>query len=163
MMGGGGMMGGGAMMGDGATRMGAPASRSAAIPLSSGAKTALLRALDEEYRAEALYASIGSSKIGARPPFLQVTRSDRRHAWILEALALAHGVDLPQNPWTTAKQPETANVAAGCRAGVESEKKTIALYDELLKTDVPADLRRALEHLRAASAERYLPTFEACH
>jgi rubrerythrin len=159
-----GPMGGGPMMGDGSmgqmgSRMGV---QPGAAPLSSDAKAALLRALDEEYRAEALYASIGATKIGARAPFLSITRSERRHAWILESLALAHGVELPTNAWMTAKQPEVASAAAGCRAAVESEKKTIALYDELLKTDVPNDLHRAFEHLRAASVERHLPAFEAC-
>ena len=77
---GGGAMGGGPMMGDGpmgqgpmGSRLGGtPANRPSATPLSSDAKAALLRALDEEYRAEALYASIGASKIGARAPFLPV-------------------------------------------------------------------------------------------
>jgi hypothetical protein len=55
-----------------------------------------------------------------------------------------------------------ANRAAGCRAGVDSEKKTVALYDELLKAEVPPDLRRAFEHLRVASVQHHLPAFEAC-
>ena len=164
-----GPMGGGPMMGNGpmGSRMGAavPAAptlgASSSAPLSPDAKAALLRALDEEYRAESLYASI-VSKVGARPPFQPITRSERHHGWILESLATAHGLELPTNPWAAANQPEVANLAAGCRAGVESEKKTIAIYDELLKTDLPQDLRRAFDHLRAASAQRHLPAFEAC-
>jgi hypothetical protein len=37
-----------------------------------------------------------------------------------------------------------------------------SFYEELPKTAVPADVRRAFEHLRAASAERHLPAFESC-
>jgi rubrerythrin len=156
------MMGGGPMNPRmGPSGIGAQAQGSSAAPLTPEAKAALLRALDEEYRAESLYDSIGT-RVGPRAPFQPITRSERHHAWILESLATAHGVDLPTNPWTTAKQPDVASVAAGCRAGVESEKKTIALYDELLKTELPADIRRAFEHLRAASAQRHLPAFEAC-
>ena len=160
-----GSMGHGHMMGGGS--MGAPVlaasaqSASGSAPLSADAKASLLRAIEEEYRAEALYGSV-VSKLGARSPFQQITHAERRHAWILESLALAHGLELPPNASGSAKQPELANVAAACRAGVESEKKTIALYDELLKGDVPQDLRRAFEHLRAASAERHLPAFETC-
>jgi hypothetical protein len=153
------MMGGGPM---GAPMLAASAqSASGSAPLSADAKAALLRAIEEEYRAQALYGSV-VSKLGARSPFQQITRAERRHAWVLESLALAHGVDLPTNASSTAKQPELASVAAACRAGVESEKKTIALYDDLLKTDVPQDLRHAFEHLRAASAQRHLPAFETC-
>jgi rubrerythrin len=162
-MGQGPMMGGhmGARMGGpalAASALGAPTS---APPLSSDAKTALQRAIEEEYRSEALYDAI-VVKFGTRAPFQRIAHSERRHAWILESLALAHGLDLATNNAGTVKQPELANVAAACRAAVESEKKTIALYDELLKRDVPQDLRRAFEHLRAASAQRHLPAFETC-
>jgi rubrerythrin len=134
---------------------------SSPAPLSPDAKAALLRAIDEEHRSEALYESL-VAQVGVRSPFQPIARSERRHAWILESLAVAHGLELPTNTSATTKQSEVANVAAACRAGVESEKKTIALYDDLLKVELPQDLRRPFEHLRAASAERHLPAFEGC-
>ena len=132
-----------------------------APPLSAAARSALLRALDEEYRAEALYAHV-VDQLGARPPMAVIARAERRHAWALESLALAHGVDLPVDAWATAKQPDFTDVPTACRAGVDSETKTIAMYDELLKGDLPADLRRVFTHLRAASAERHLVAFQGC-
>ncbi len=129
--------------------------------LSSDAKSALLRAIDEEHRAEALYRHI-VTRFGAKPPVSMIARAEHRHAWVLESLALAHDVELPPNPWATAKQSDYANVAAACRAGVESESKTITMYDELLKLDLPPDLRRAFTNLRAASSEHHRPAFEAC-
>lgn len=151
------------IMGDGPVAGKRMAARwaTAAATLSSESKEALLQALDEEYRAEALYASI-VAKLGSRAPYQPITRSDRRHAWILESLAIAHGVELPANAWATAKQPDFTTTKAACRSGAESEKKIVALYDDLLKKDIPADLQRTFEHLRDASAQRHLPPFEAC-
>ena len=133
-----GAMGHGPMMGGGpmSPRMGAPAlaaspqGASGSAPLAPDAKTALLRALEEEYRAEALYDAI-ATKFGVRAPFQRITQSERRHAWILESLAMAHGLELPADNAAAAKQPEVVSIAAACRAGVESEKKTIALYDDV--------------------------------
>ena len=140
---------------------GTPGVATATTPLGAEAKAALLRALDVEYRAEALYAHV-ASQLGGKPPMPMIARAEHRHAWVLESLALAHGVELPANAWPTTKQPDFGTTAAACRAGVDSEKQTIATYDELLRTDLPPDLRRAFTNLRAASVERHLPAFEAC-
>lgn len=165
--GGGGMMRGGPMAGMGGPMTApmappvAPGPDESATSLRPAAKSALLRALDEEYRAEALYEHI-ASQLGPRRPVAMIARAEHRHAWVLESLALAHGVDLPPNQWRAAKQPDLANLTAACRAGVDSERKTMATYDELAKVDLPPDLQRAFAHLRAASAEHHLPAFEAC-
>ncbi len=159
MMGPGGMGAGGMGQGRDGMMQGGMAAQGG--PLTPDAKSALFRALDDEYRAEALYAHI-SSRLGSPPPLALVSRAEHRHAWVLESLVLAHGLELPPNRWSTAKQPDAADMAAACRAGVDSERKTIASYDELLKVDLPADLRRAFAGLRAASAERHLPAFQSC-
>jgi hypothetical protein len=171
MMMGGGMMGGGPRM-DGTAAgakpmgMGRMMAHHMAPPIAQGlsaeSKEAWTRALDEEYRAEATYASI-VTKLGSRPSFRAVSQLDRRQAWILESLGIAHGLELPSNAWSSTGAPsDFKTTAAACRTGLESEKKVVALYDELLKKDLPVDFRRAFEHLRGASADHYLHVFEAC-
>jgi hypothetical protein len=159
MMGGGRMMEACPMMDGGATMMGGSMMGGILSPDSKGAWT---KALNEEYRAEALYGSL-VTKFGTSPTFRDIARSDRHQAWILESVGLAHGLELPSRPAAAQDRGDLKTAAAGCRAGVESEKKVIALYDDLLKKDLPADLRRTFEHLRAASAERHLRDFEVCH
>lgn len=158
---GGGMARMGGMGGQGMSMEGARPDAGTAAPLSPEARAALLRAIDEEYRAEALYQHI-LGQIGQTRPMSMIARSERHHAWILESLAIAHGVEIPPNAWAGKRMPDVGDAREGCRAGVESEKKTIALYDELLKVELPDDLKRAFTHLRAVSADHHLRAFEAC-
>jgi hypothetical protein len=165
MMDGGSIMSGCPMMDAGSMKMGGMMTmghRMGARELSVEATQAWRTALDEEYRAEAVYASL-VTKFGTRPSFRVIAQSDRHQAWILESLGMAHGLELPTNSSATpAIAVDLKTTAAACRAGLESEKKAIALYEELLKKDLPVDLRRAFEHLRAASADHHLHDFEAC-
>lgn len=157
--GGAGMMGGGGM---GAQAEGAhPVRSTSAAPLSETTKAALLEAIAEEERAEALYAR-AAVKLGSRPPITPVARSERRHAWVLRTLAVAHGLAVPAASTAATPGPEPATLAEACAAGVESERKTIALYDDLLKRDLAPDVRMAFEHLREASVAHHLPAFLAC-
>jgi len=129
-----------------------------ARPLTDDAKAGLVRALQAEYQAESLYDGIVAS-VGRDTPATPIARSERRHAWVLESLLVAHGAEVPAN--AAAKAPAFANKGAACSAGVASEKKTIALYDELLARDTPPDVKRVFEHLRAQSTH-HLAAFERC-
>ena len=51
---------------------------------------------------------------------------------------------------------------AACAAGVEAETDNIALYDRLLKLNLPADVEQVFTNNRAASFNNHLPAFEAC-
>ncbi len=46
--------------------------------------------------------------------------------------------------------------------GAEPERENIALYDELLASPLPDDVRCVFERLRAMSATRHLPAFGRC-
>jgi hypothetical protein len=53
-------------------------------------------------------------------------------------------------------------VTAACAAGVVAERENIALYDDLLKQDLPADVRQVFESNRSASLLAHLPAFQRC-
>ena len=136
-----------------------------ACPLGSGALTptalsAAQRALADERRAEAQYEAV-IAQFGDARPFGPIEDAERRHAAEIERLLGAHGHQPSTAPPATAPR-RFGSLAQACAAGVESEHVNIALYDELLKLELPADERCVFEGLRAASADRHLPAFERC-
>lgn len=154
------------MMGSGGGPMGPGAGPhkvcpTGAEPLSDAARNALERALADERAVEAKYEAIERA-LGPVMPFRQVERAERRHAWALEQIFVAHGTAVPTAP-NSASNVQAANLREACAIGIQSERQNIALYDdELLKADLPPDVRCVFEHLQAASRERHLPTFERC-
>jgi hypothetical protein len=157
---GGGPMGrGGGPMGKGAgSHPGCPAGSG---PLSDVARAAVEHALVDERAAASRYEAIERA-IGSVMPFRQVERAERRHVWALEQLFVAHGAEPPAVATGVAITVKASSLPEACALGVESEKRNIVLYDELLKADVPPDVRCVFEHLQAASRERHLPTFTRC-
>ena len=69
---------------------------------------------------------------------------------------------VPANAWTVATVPHFASVSAACAAGVVAERENIAMYDVLLRIDLPADVRQVFESNRNASLVAHLPAFERC-
>lgn len=128
-------------------------------PLTDTARAAVVRALADERDVDAKYVAIERS-LGPTMPFRQIERAERRHAWALEQLLVAHGAAVPAAP--SSEGPRVATLSEACAIGVRSEKDNIALYDELMKGDLPADVRCVFGHLQAASRERHLPAFERC-
>ena len=132
----------------------------AAGPLSPEVRAAIERALADERAAEARYGR-AVTQFGTVRPFDRIERAERRHSAALEALLTAHGLAPAPAP-TASEPPAYADVAAACAAGVQSERVNIAMYGELLRGDLPADVRCVFTHLQAASRERHLPAFERC-
>lgn len=136
----------------------------AGCPLGSGSlsvdvRDRIARALADERRSEATYAVLAEQT--SKVPLERIARSEVRHASELERLLAAHGHPAPP------ASPEPARVdaedaRAACDIGVASEKRNIALYDELLSTSLPSDVRCVFERLRSASATHHLPAFERC-
>lgn len=128
--------------------------------LTEAARMATERALADERGSEAKYEAIERA-LGPVMPFRRIERAERRHAWALEQLLVAHGAVVPTASSASSAVP-VANLREACALAVQSEKANIALYDELLKGDLPSDVRCVFGHLQAASRERHLPTFERC-
>ena len=115
------------------------------------------RALADERRAEATNQAIG----GAVLPFAQIERAERRHAAALESLLISHQVTVPE-PAALAPMGAAPSLREACALGVEAETANIALYDELLTAELPADVSCVFKHLQAASRERHIPAFTRC-
>jgi hypothetical protein len=128
-------------------------------PLAPAVKDAIERALADERAAEARYA-IAVAKLGTGGPLERIERAERRHSSRLESLLVAHGLAIPASAPPSTAAPKS--VGEACRAGVAAEKTNIAMYDELLKASLPADVRCVFEHLRSASRDRHLPALERC-
>jgi hypothetical protein len=159
MMGGGGMMGGTAESGSMPGQMMARSSPSVApAPMTDATKRAVDRALQNEYAAEQLYRQIGDQ---FKRPFRVISFAEQRHAWALENLYAARGIEAPKAE-VAAKAAPYKDLKAACAAGVAAEKANIALYDDALKLDLPADVRRTFTHLRMMSERHHLPIFERC-
>lgn len=129
-------------------------------PLSADVRAKVERALVDERRAEAEYDALATAH-GYGMPLSNIVRSERRHAVELEELLRVHGAPVP-----TRAEPAPPSAAASareaCAIGAASERKNIALYDELLASPLPADVRCVFERLRAMSLSRHLPAFERC-
>jgi hypothetical protein len=129
-------------------------------PLSEVEAEALLRAIQEEYGAQALYQSILDT-FGDVEPFNRIVGSEAQHAAALIRMAEKYGLPVPEFPGTE----ETSGfetLAEACQAGVEAELADAALYDELVPFTTHDDILRVYENLKSASLNNHLPAFQAC-
>ena len=130
-------------------------------PLSAAEIDGLSRAIQEEYRAQALYQSVLGT-FGDVYPFNYIVMLEGQHASRLVRLAQKYGITLPDAS-QVGEFPEFSTLAAACQAGVEAEIADAALYDEIMASTTHADLLRVYANLKAASSNNHLPAFQACN
>ena len=123
-------------------------------------KTALLAALDDEYRAEATYQAV-LYKHGEVRPFSNIILAEQRHQQMAKAALDRRGWAYGANPYS-GKIKAPATLLEACQIGVQAEVENIALYDRLLPTIDDAAARELLTKLQWASRENHLPAFERC-
>lgn len=131
--------------------------------LSDVAKQALIRALDDEYKASATYQSV-LQKLGSVRPFSMIIRAEEQHISSLKALFDKYGVTIPENSFSpTVSALET--LQAACQVGVDAEIANAALYrDELLPAVKEyVDITSVFTNLMNASQNRHLPAFDRCN
>lgn len=151
--------GGGRGNRQGRGNQGAAGSGQALGPLSETEIAALLRAIEEELNAQALYQGILDT-FGDIHPFNAVVASEGQHANALLRLAEKYGVAVPE--FTPGALPTFESIEQACQAGVAAEIADAALYDELMPGVTHVDILRVFENLKRASLENHLPAFEAC-
>lgn len=134
-----------------------PTAPAAAAPLVS----LLERAIQDEYRAEAIYQGV-LSDFGQVPPFVNVLNAEERHSTAIGRLFTSRSLAVPASASSVATVPHFDSVAAACGAGVVAERENIALYDELLRGELPADARQVFANNRSASLLNHLPAFTRC-
>lgn len=151
--------GGGRGNGQGRGNQGAAGSGQALGPLSEAEIEALLRAIEEELNAQAIYQSILDT-FGDVYPFNGIAASEAQHADALLRLAEKYGVSVPE--FTPGVLPTFESIEQACQAGVAAEIADAALYDELMPSVTHTDILRVFENLKRASLENHLPSFETC-
>lgn len=130
--------------------------------LPESAKSAVLSALDDEYKARATYEAV-MSKLGRIRPFVMISRAETQHISSLAAILDKYGIDTPADPWIgKVSVPDT--LAESCQAGVAAEIANASLYrDDLLpKVKEYEDIVGVFTSLMDASQEQHLSAFQSC-
>jgi hypothetical protein len=131
------------------------------VIVDPGIVTVLDRAIQDEYRAETTYQGVVND-FGPIQPFVNVLGAEERHSASIARLYASRSLPPAANTWTLTTVPHFATVRAACAAGVQGEQANIAMYDALLATSLPADVRQVFSNIRAASLESHLPAFQRC-
>ena len=137
-----------------------------AATLEKPAQDALVRALEDEYHAEAFYDAV-MAKFGDVRPFANIIQSERMHSSMLADVMKSYGMDVPKHTQLGSAEMKAAvpkTLGEACKMGVEAE---IANRDLYVKNLMPAaeghaDIKAVFERLSAASDQNHLPAFERC-
>ena len=128
--------------------------------LDAETQQALIEALNDEYKAKALYQKV-LEKFGDVRPFANVIRAEETHIQELLPLFQKYGVEAPEDNWAE-KVPEFESLQAACEAGVKAEIENAAMYDEFFSFVQEGDIRDTFTLLRDASQDKHLPAFQRC-
>lgn len=129
-------------------------------PLSDAEIEGLVRAIEEEFGAQALYQSV-LDKFGNISPFNDIVLSEARHASVLINQAQKYGIPVPEFP-SSEGLPAFETLDEACQAGVDAEIADAELYDELMSFTTNSALIRVYTNLQKASLDSHLPAFEDC-
>jgi hypothetical protein len=129
-------------------------------PLAPEEIGGLLLALNDEYRAYAVYGQVVAD-FGDVRPFTSIQRSEANHIASLAQLIQAYGLAMPENPWPN-QVPSYESVSAACSAGVAAEILNADLYTRLFGSTGRQDIKAVYEALQRASNENHLPAFRRC-
>jgi hypothetical protein len=130
-------------------------------PLTPLVNEAVAEAIQDEYRAFYTYGRV-LDDLGTVAPFVRIRDAEWQHVGALANLYVKRDLTVPTSTWTLDNVPRYNTLQAACAAGVEGEIDNVEMYDRLLLQDVPVDVVRVFENLRAASLENHLPAFESC-
>lgn len=129
--------------------------------LASDVRAALERSIQDEYRAETTYQGVVED-LGSLAPFVNVLSAEQRHSASIADLFVRRGLTPPANSWTLATVPHFTSIPVACGAAATAERGNVAMYDELLRLTLPADVRQVFDNVRLASLSNHLPSFERC-
>lgn len=129
--------------------------------LTPSVAAAVDSAIQDEFHAEQIYLRV-LADYGNVLPFFNVVVAEQRHSTALADVLERRGLTAPTSAWTLDNVPRFASVAAACGAAADAEVANIALYDRLLLSELPTDVRNVFTNNRRASIEKHLPAFTAC-
>ena len=121
----------------------------------------LTEAIDDEYKAQAIYRLV-IQKFGEISPFTNIVKAEGRHIEALLTLFKKYDIPIPADEWA-AKVEAPSSILEACETGVSAEIENATMYDKLLSAaaDYP-DVQTVLTNLQRASQENHLPAFQRC-
>jgi hypothetical protein len=128
-------------------------------PLSDAEAQGLALAIEEEYKARALYEYVMET-FGSVSPFAEIAVSEATHVSVLIRQADKYGVDYPAYDPSIFDFPVFATVDDAYQAGIDAEIEDAALYDTLLADVTHEDIARVYTNLKTASLENHLVSFQ---
>ena len=117
----------------------------------------LTYAIQDEYAARAEYEAILNS-YGTVRPFSNILRAEETHINTLLPLFAEYGISAPADEGA-ARAALPDNLTSAYQTGVNAEVTNIAMYEQFLEQDLPADVRVVFESLMRAS-ENHLRAFQ---
>ena len=131
--------------------------------LSQQPKEALIEAINDEYKAHALYEKT-IEKFGFVRPFSMIIRAEEQHISSLKSLFDKYGLEIPKDNWTNKVSVEKT-IQQACQTGVDAEIANAKLYQDKLLPMVSdyEDIKLVFTNLMNASQEKHLVAFERCN
>lgn len=129
--------------------------------MSETLSNVLIEAINDEYKARAIY-NLVISKYGEIRPFINIVEAEGRHIEALLPLFKKYGIAIPEDTWDSRIQAPDSIIDA-CRDGVQAEIENAEMYNRLIDaTKDYSDVQQVLMQLQRASAENHLPAFKRC-
>ncbi len=144
-----------------APAIGSPGGGGNLPPADSATLLAMTEALQDEYHAEWAYRDVLDA-FGNVKPFTSIHHAELNHIDAASKLFTKRGLAVPESDWTLETPARLRSVTEACEAGVEAEVANIAMYEELLKSDLPDDVVKVFTKLMEASRDSHLPAFTRC-
>jgi rubrerythrin len=129
--------------------------------VDNATRDALVKAVNDERHAQALYQAV-INRYGEARPFSNIIKAERQHERLLLELFKTYHLAIPTNPWKdrNIEVPDTLKMA--CSTAIKAEEENIALYERLLKVVKEPDIREVFQRLHDASKNNHLPAFKRC-
>ncbi len=129
--------------------------------LSSEVQNVLYKAIQDEYKAKAVYEAT-INKFGSVRPFSMIVRAEEQHISSLKSIYDKYGLAIPEPEKLSLSIPD--KLSDVCQIGVDAEIKNASLYkNELLpKVSEYLDIAFVFTNLMNASQEKHLPAFQRC-
>jgi rubrerythrin len=121
---------------------------------------ALSEALEDEYKARALYRKV-IERFGAARPFVNIVDSEQRHVEALLRQFDRLGEAPPADAWPM-RLAAPESLARACAEAVEAEIQNDVMYARLLRSVSDAQAREVMLRLQEASRSQHLPAFRRC-
>ena len=128
-------------------------------PLSEYEKQALSIAINEEYKARAIYREV-LDQFSPIDPFTWILRDEQMHVNWLANLHAKYGLKVPQDQWSGNVALDLDSKQQACELGAQAETDNAAAYDDMLPQITHSDIASTFTKLRDVSQYRHLPAFQ---